>query len=94
LGTFEKVKASRPFSERLDFARDYLPRDLTPSGAPNPIGTLYELIGDGLHQREEEECVAIFDRCKLAFEFIIKKLTEAKREDEAYIDSIRKLNQG
>lgn len=51
-------------------------------------------VSDGLHQREEEECVAIYGRCKLAFEFVIKKLTEAKREDEAYIDAIRKLNQG
>jgi len=40
---FEKVSTSRRFSEKPDFARDFLPVDLTPAGYPNPIGTLYEL---------------------------------------------------
>lgn len=87
------VRNSHRFSEKLDFAREYLPTDLTPSGSPNPIGTLYELISDGLHERTEEECVDVFDRCRTAFEYIVKKLTEAKREDEAYLDAIHKLNQ-
>jgi hypothetical protein len=88
---FKQVRNSHRFSEKLDFARDYLPSDLTPAGCPNPIGTLYELISDGLHARSEEECIEIFDRCKIAFEYVVKKLTEAKREDETYIDAIRKL---
>jgi hypothetical protein len=33
----------------------------------------------------------IFDRCKVVFEYVVRKLTEAKREDEAYIESMRKL---
>lgn len=86
-----RIRISHRFSEKLDFARDFLPGDLTPAGYPNPIGPLYELISDGLHQRTEEECVDIFDRCRAAFEFVVKKLTEAKREDEAYIEAIRKL---
>ena len=88
---FEKVRSSHRFSEKLDFARDHLPAGLTPGGSPNPIGTLYDLISEGLHERTEEECVDIFDRCKTAFEYVVKKLTEAKREDEVYIAAIRKL---
>jgi hypothetical protein len=53
---FEVVRASHRFSDKLDFARDHLPAGLTPSGSPNPIGTLYELISEGLHERTEEEC--------------------------------------
>ena len=44
-----------------------------------PFGTLYELISDGLHQRSEDECMGIFYRCKTAFEYVVKKLTEARR---------------
>jgi hypothetical protein len=88
---FTEVKTSHRFSEKLDFARDHLPAGLTPGGSPNPIGTLYELISDGLHERTEEECIEIFDRCKTAFEYVVKKLTEAKREDEIYIQAVRKL---
>ena len=88
----ESVRISHRFSEKLDFARDYLPTDLTPTGLPNPIGTLHELISEGLHERSEEDCVEVFDRCKAAFEYVVKKLTEAKRDDEAYREAIRKLN--
>jgi predicted DNA-binding protein len=88
---FERIRTSHRFSEKLDFARDYLPSDLTPVGYPNPIGALYELISDGLHERTEEECVEIFDRCKVAFEYVVRKLTEAKQQDEAYIEAIQKL---
>jgi hypothetical protein len=56
---YEDVRAGRRFSDKLDFARDYLPPDLTPSGSPNPIGTLYELISEGIHERSEEA----FARC-------------------------------
>lgn len=88
---FEKVRLSHRFTDKLDFARDYLPVGLVPAGSPNPIGTLYDLISDGLHERTEDECVDIFDRCKVAFEFVVRKLTEAKRDDEAYIESVRLL---
>jgi hypothetical protein len=88
----DMARKSHRFTDKLAVARDYLPPDLTPAGCPNPIGTLHELLSEGLHERTEEECVEIFDRCKDAFEYVIKKLTEAKREDEAYRESIRKLN--
>jgi len=88
---YEVIRNSHRFSDKLDFARDYLPPDLTPSGARNPIETLYELISQGIHERTEEECVDIFDQCKVAFEYVVKKLTDAKRMDDEYIESIRKL---
>jgi hypothetical protein len=87
----EAVLNSHRFSDKLDFTKEFLPPDLVPAGAPNPIGALYDLISEGIHERTEDECVEIFDRCKAAFEFVVKKLTEAKREDEAYAESLRKL---
>ena len=71
--------------------RDFLPSDLTPKGHKNPIETLYDVISDGLHQRNEDECVEIFDRCKAAFEYVVRKLTDAKRDDERYLEALRKL---
>jgi hypothetical protein len=90
--TFDQARMSRRFSDKLDFAQKYLPTGLTPQGQPNPIGVLYELISEGLHERNEDECVEIFDRCRAAFEFVVRKLTEAKREDEDYARALRKLN--
>ena len=88
----EAVRTSHRFSEKLDVARDFLPPGIVVYGLPNPIELLYDLISDGIHERTEEECVAVFDRCKNAFEFVVKKLTEAKRDDEAYKASIQGLS--
>lgn len=85
------ARKSHRFQDKLDFARDYLPTDLTPKGAQNPILTLYALISDALHQRSEAECCDIFDHCKTAFEFVIKKLAEARRDDEEYIRIVKDL---
>jgi len=89
--TYASAEASHRFKVKLDFAKAYLPNGLTPKGSPNPIDILYALISDGLHERTEEECVDIFDRCKTAFEYVVKKLSDAKREDEVYAQEVRKL---
>jgi hypothetical protein len=78
--TLSGVRNGLRFVDKLDFARDHLPDGLTPKGAPNPVGTLYILISDGIHVRTDAECIEIFDDCKAAFEFVIKKLSEAKRD--------------
>ena len=91
---FSQARESRRFSDKLDFARDYLPEGLTPKGGPNPIGLMYELIRDGLHARSEAECVAIFDRCQTAFVYVIDRLASARAKDQDYLDAIRKLTDG
>jgi hypothetical protein len=90
--TLQQARTSHSFSDKLDFAKSYLPSGLVPQGQQNPIGVLYELLSDGLHQRSEDQCVDIFDRCKAAFEYVIRKLTEAKRDDAEYAKALRTLN--
>ena len=75
----------------IAFARDHLPAGLTPKGAPNPVGILYTLISDGIHSKTDSECIEIFDDCKAAFEFVVKKLSEAKKDDEEYLQSVLKI---
>jgi hypothetical protein len=88
----DEVLKSHRFSDKLDFAKKFLPSGLVLAGYPNPIETLYQLFSEGLHELSEDECVDVFDRCKTAFEFVVRKLTEAKRDDEAYIQGLRQLN--
>lgn len=88
----QAARKSHRFENKLDVARDYLPSTITPKGHANPIGTLYGLISEGLHEKTEEECIDIFDNCRVAFEFVVRKLTEAKREDDSYIRSLNKLS--
>ncbi len=81
----------RRFTEKLDFAREHLPESLTPTGMSNPIGPLYDLVSDGLHSKSDEECIEVFDRCRIAFEYVVKKLSESRRADDEYLRAIRGL---
>lgn len=93
LKTLIGVRTGLRFIDKLDFARDHLPDGLTPKNAPNPIGTLYVLISDGIHSKTDSECIEIFDDCKDAFEFVVKKLSEAKRDNEDYLRSVLKIKE-
>jgi hypothetical protein len=88
------IKNSRRFADKLDFARDHLPKELTPRGAPNPVGFLYELVSEGLHAKSDEECIDIFDSCRTAFEYVVKKLSEAERKDNEYVQAVQTLAKG
>jgi hypothetical protein len=41
---------------------------------PNPIDKLHELASEGLHSRSEDECIDIFDKCKVVFEYVFGNL--------------------
>lgn len=85
----EAVKADRRFSEKIELAAKLLPKSLTRDG--NPVAMLHDLTSAGLHGESDEECVETFDRCKLAFEYVVQRLKEAHDEDSGYRTAIRAL---
>jgi hypothetical protein len=89
LNEVEEVKTDRRFSEKIDFAAKLLPKNLV-KGA-NPIATLHDLTSAGLHGESDDECVEIFDRCKLAFEYVIQRLKEGHDADAGYQKAIKAL---
>ena len=88
----DDVKKDRRFSEKIDFARDLLPKSIR-IGGHNPISLLHDLTSEALHSLSDEESVDIFDRCQLAFEHVIKRLKQDEDEDQSFRDAMKKLTE-
>lgn len=86
------MKGEKRFSDKIDYAAELLPRTLR-QGGQNPIAMLHDLASEGLHAKSDEECVEIFDRCRLAFEHVVKRLKEDRDEDESYSEALKRLTE-
>jgi hypothetical protein len=90
LKKIEEVKKSWRFDDKITYASKLLPAHLTPGGV-NPIDRLHDLASDGIHNRTEDECLEIFDRCKTSFEYVFQSLEVEIEDAKAYITSLKPL---
>jgi hypothetical protein len=74
------------------YAAELLPAHLRPEGLPNPLDVLHDLFSDGLHARSEEECVDVFDRCRITLDYLFANLRPQLKEERAFKDSLQKLS--
>ena len=72
---------------KLRIAAKVLSRHLNPQGT-NPLDALHDLASDGIHDRSEDECLAIFDRCKAAFEYVFRELDVQAEVAKAYLEAL------
>jgi hypothetical protein len=54
----------------------------------NPLDALHDLAGDGIHNRSEDECLEILDRCKAAFEYVFRELDVQIEGAKAYLAAL------
>jgi hypothetical protein len=86
------MKAEIRFSVKVDYAADLLPKNVRIDGQ-NPIPVLHKLTSQGLHGKSDDDCTEIFDQCKLVFEYVIKRLKEAKDEDDSIKSAMKALSE-
>lgn len=97
-GTDEKVlvalrgaKEQRTtFDQKLKVAAEAIPDSLKPDGA-NALGVLYELLSDGVHGKNEEECVRIAQEIREVFEYVFVNLKAEVDDRDVFVARIRKL---
>jgi len=77
---------------KLRIAAKVLSRHLNPQGT-NPLDALHDLASDGIHDRSEDECLAIFDRCKAAFEYVFRELDVQAEDAKAYLEALGAIGQ-
>jgi len=73
LEEIKKLKTSKNFTDKVEYAEKILPKHLI-VGGHNPVQLLHEVTSEALHSKSDDECVEVFDRVRAAFEFLFKKL--------------------
>lgn len=84
----EMVKGSGTFDAKISYAASVLPKHLRPFGK-NPIDHLHDLASEGLHHKTEDECLEIFDKARIAFEFVFQRIQVDLDEAKEYIKALK-----
>jgi hypothetical protein len=92
LKKIEDVKKSWRFDDKISYAARTLPARL--KAEINPIDFLHDLASDGLHNKTDDECIAIFSRCKNAFEYVFTQLRVEIDDAKAYIATVKAVPDG
>lgn len=92
LSELEEAKKSYRFDDKVSYASRLLPAHLRPDGLPNPLDILHDLFSDGLHARSEEECVDIFDRCRITFEYVFASLRPQMQKEKVFKENLVELS--
>lgn len=88
----EKLLAAKTevqYKEKLRIASELLPTDLQPGGV-NPLGQLYKHISIGLHNKSDDECIAIFDDLKEDFEYVFRNMHLQAEERRKFAERMQK----
>ena len=92
LSEIEKVKASWRFDDKIKYAAEILPKHLRPGGG-NPLDALHDIASEGIHRKTDSECIDVFDKSKLVFEYLFTHLEVSKEEANAFVNSLNEIHQ-
>ena len=90
LEALEKVKDSNVASEKIGVVRDLLPANLIQGGI-NPLRILHEALSVGLHEWDEEVCLAHAEAIRTSLVRVIDYIRAEKEEAARYAQDIRKV---
>lgn len=90
IAKLQEIKANGLFKDKIEFASVILPPSLRPGGH-NPIDALHDLASDGTHHLSEDECIQIFDRVRVVFEYLFREIDTRRRSATEYAASLAKL---
>jgi hypothetical protein len=86
----EDVKKSRVFDDKVTYAAKILPPSLKP-GAQNPVDLLHDLASEGIHSLSEDECIDVFDKSRVVFEYLFRELEVRKEHAQKYVKDVQDL---
>jgi hypothetical protein len=73
---------------KIKVAAELIPEAVRPGGV-NPLGQLYKLTSLGLHDKNDEECIAIFDDLKADFEYVFRNLHLQADERREFVKRVQ-----
>lgn len=91
--TFTAIQSLRdesPMSEKIKIANLALPGHLKPDGL-NPLGKLYQVLSEGVHNLPEEECLKKAKAASECLAFLVSELASRKEHRARFKSSISQL---
>lgn len=87
---FENARNPESVAEKIKAIYDHMPATLSPGGK-NVLKIVYGKLSTGLHSMSDPECLESAQAIRGCLLFLIKKMEEQKRDDQAFLNSIKEL---
>lgn len=84
------VLNKRNTEDKLLVVKEITPSFLSPGGT-NPFKILYSILSEGIHNDSEEQCIEYAENIRTCLTFIIKTLSNTKKEIESFSESLRNI---
>lgn len=78
-----KLKKETPMSDKIKVANSALPDYLVPSGL-NPLGRLYQVLSEGVHSYNDEQCLERAEAVRACIKYLISELASRKKNRESF----------
>ncbi len=86
----EKVKVSHIAEEKIDLVKDLLPSSLKINGI-NPLKILHSALSEGIHNKTEEECLALAETIEETLIYLLHQIKNKKEESKRFTGLLEKL---
>lgn len=87
---FTRVRERGTFEAKARLAGQMLPSTLRPGGH-NPFDVLADFASLGMHSKDDDECVNIFDRVRTVFEYLFINLSSTNEAAREYVKTLTDL---
>lgn len=88
---YQSIKEGKSFTAKTKLAYEITPQSLIIDGM-NPFKVLHDFLSQGIHSKNENECVKIALRTKDSLKFVIIELNREKDNREKFRDNIQDIN--
>jgi hypothetical protein len=88
---YKDIKDGKSFTAKTKLAYEITPQSLIVKGT-NPFKKLHDFLSQGIHSKDEEECVKIALNAKHSLEFVVIELNREKENRKSFRSNINDIN--
>jgi len=83
-------KKSKSAQEKIALVKDLLPKSLLPEQY-NPLKTLHGILSEGIHEKDDEECLKDAEIIREIITYLIKQINKDIIDQKEYTENMKKL---
>jgi hypothetical protein len=89
--TLDRATSMNSFANAVDVVKDAIPDSLRHSGGHNPLTLLHDLLSDGLHNDNDDECLKIAQDIRLLLTDLSERTTQALTRKNELTDAVNRM---
>lgn len=90
IGELATLRQNGRFEDKAKLAGAILPQNLKPGGH-NPFDVISKFASEGIHALSDDECIVVFDKVRLVFEYLFRELTVQSDDAKRFIEDLSRL---